>query len=127
MRGTHCLAQWSRTQQTVALSSAEAELNAALKGAVEVLGLREMLKEMGIRLGATLEGDSAACKGILSRQGSGRVKHLEVRQLWIQALIHDGKLKFEKIPRNRNSADSQAKHWAADATPHFMRMNFVRG
>lgn len=30
-RGLHCLGQWSRTQATIALSSGEAELNAALK------------------------------------------------------------------------------------------------
>ena len=89
-------------------------MNAALKGSVEILGLKEMAAEMGVNLGATLEGDSAACKGILSRQGSGRVKHLEVRQLWVQALIRDGKLQYAKIPRNVNTADSQAKHWSTE-------------
>ena len=125
-RGGHCLAQWSRTQQTVALSSAEAELNAALKGAVELLGLKEMVEEMGTDLGATLEGDSSACKGILSRQGSGRVKHLEVRQLWVQQHIRDNRLQFEKVPRHLNTADSQAKHWTNEGPTHFSRMGFVR-
>ena len=85
MRGSHCLAQWSRTQAAVALSSGEAELNAALKGAVELLGAGELLKEMDIQTTLVLEGDSAASQGIIMREGSGRVKHLQVRQLWIQS------------------------------------------
>ena len=39
MRGRHLIVHWSRTQQLVALSSAEAELNAAVKAAQEGLGV----------------------------------------------------------------------------------------
>ena len=38
MRGGHLIVHWSRTQQLVALSSAEAELNAAVKAAQEASG-----------------------------------------------------------------------------------------
>ena len=108
----------------MALASAETELNAALKGACELLGVTTMLEEAGIRTGATLEGDSAACKGVLSRQGSGRIKHLEVRQLWLQSCIKQGRLEYNKICRTMNSADSQAKHWASEGATHFKRMGF---
>ena len=54
------------------------------------------------------------------------MKHLEVRQLWVQALIRDGKLKFEKVPRNINAADTQTKHWMAEGLAHFARMSFMR-
>ena len=46
-RGAHALSHWSRTQTTVALSSGEAELNASLKGACELVGMRELLREIG--------------------------------------------------------------------------------
>ena len=49
MRGTHLLVWWSRTQQLIALSSAEAELNASIKAAVEGLGVCNMAWELGSR------------------------------------------------------------------------------
>ena len=124
MRGAHCLSQWSRTQASVALSSAEAELNAALKGAVELLGARELVSEMGDALELHLLGDSSACKGILSREGSGRVKHLEVRQLWSQQYVRDDQIRFAKIPRAQNGSDTQTKHWMKDAWVHFQHAGF---
>ena len=57
MRGKHLLLHWSRTQQTVALSSAEAELNAALKGGSEALGLRDLLVELGEAVEVVVLGD----------------------------------------------------------------------
>ena len=41
-RGSHVVKHWSRTQAAVALSSAEAELAALIKGSTEVLGARNV-------------------------------------------------------------------------------------
>ena len=57
IRGCHMLQHWSRTQSTVALSSGEAELNSALKGASEGIGLMTMLREMEEEATLTLLGD----------------------------------------------------------------------
>ena len=70
MYGSCLVAHWSRTQVSVALSSAEAELNAAVKVACGHLGMPVTIK---------MFGDSSAMKGTLSRKGSGKVKHLEAR------------------------------------------------
>ena len=48
VRGGHCLHQWSRTQSNIALSSGEAELNAALKGGVELIGVQNLMLELGM-------------------------------------------------------------------------------
>ena len=125
MRGAHVLSHWSRTQATIALSSGEAELNASLKGGCELLGLGELEREWGKTVSLRLEGDSSACRGTLQRQGSGRQKHLEVRQLWMQGHIKNQKLLFSKIPRDRNASDVLTKHWAADAAAHFSRLSFT--
>ena len=82
MHGAHCLAHWSRTQSNVALSSGEAELNGALKGGVELLGGRSLLADMSRSVSLRLKGDSAACKGTLLREGAGKLKHVQVKQLW---------------------------------------------
>ena len=95
-----------------------------MKGAVELLGLKILMEEAGWPSGATLEGDSAACKGILARQGCGRIKHLEVRQLWLQSYIKDDRLGFKKICRTVNPADSLAKAWNKDGDSHFLSVGF---
>ena len=83
-----------------------------------------MLREFGVETVLTLQGDSAAAKGTLSREGSGRIKHLEVRQLWLQSWIKSGEVRLLKIPRDSNSSDTLTKHWApADSLPHFRRVN----
>ena len=122
-RGHHLLAHWSRTQSVISLSSGEAELNSALKGGAELLGAAEMLREMGMTPSLSLHGDSSACQGTLSREGSGRIKHLQVRQLWLQGKIKDGTISFSKIPRNDNSADVLAKAWCfVEGDRHLVRL-----
>ena len=124
MRGGHCLHQWSRTQTTVALSSGEAELNAALKGGIELLGAQSLLHEFGEESQLELLGDSVACHGTLHREGAGRIKHLEVRQLWLQQKIKSGIMSYTKIPREINPADSLAKSWTVQGLSHFDQIGF---
>jgi len=122
MHGTHCLAHWARTQANVALSSGEAELNAALKGGVELIGAEVLLHELGRPINLQIFGDSAACKGMLSREGAGRLKHIQVKQLWLQEHMNNGHIKMIQVPRAVNSADAFTKHWGPEAEAHFSRI-----
>ena len=108
----------------MALSSGEVELNSALKGAAELLGAKELMSEFGEDVSLRIEGDSAACQGIVAREGSGRIKHLQVRQLWIQGKIADGLLEYAKVPRESNTSDSLTKHWSTDGWRHFHTAGF---
>ena len=121
--GKHLVQHWSRTQSTIALSSVEAELNAILKMAQEMLGIRELLKEMGVAKKIVISCDSSAAKGILSRRGSGKVKHLEGRQLWLQERIGRKETTLEKIPRTQNVGDALTHHWSKAANAqHMLKM-----
>ena len=80
----------------VALSSAGAELNSALKGACEGLSMKQFSEEIGECMDLVIKGDASALTGMLARRGSGKVKHLEVRQLWMQEKIRNGRLRYEK-------------------------------
>ena len=127
MKGEHLLLHWSRTQQLIALSSAEAELNAAVKACCEVLGAVHMAKEMGKVYGAVLLGDSSASVGIAHRAGTGRVKHLSIRQLWVQERVANEEVVFKKIPRSVNLSDALTHHWTqAEAAVHFPAMGGLR-
>ena len=127
MRGAHVICHWARTQQLIALSSAEAELNAAVKAAQEGLGLAHLEEELGRRVLVRLLGDSSANHGIIQRQGSGKVKHLSVRQLWLEQQAELGVCIHSKIPRLLNSADMLTHHWTrAEAENHMSRLQCRR-
>ena len=49
--------------------------------------------------------DSSASKGIVSRVGVGKIKHLEVKHLWVQQFVRSGNVQIFKIPRKVNTAD----------------------
>ena len=49
--------------------------------------------------------DANARRGILLRHGAGRVKHLSVKQLWVQEAVHVFNVKVSRVPREENPAD----------------------
>ena len=100
------LCHWSKTQSNVALSSGEAELNSGVKGLSELLGMYNLIVET-LRVNPLLElyTDASACKGMLLRHGVGRVKHLSVKQLWVQEAIKCFDVDVKKAPRAENPAD----------------------
>ena len=123
--GAHLLTHWSRTQSCIALSSGEAELTGMLKAASEGLMLRYLLEEIGENLGLHLRGDSSASHGTLQRLGSGRVKHLQTRQLWLQEKVFAGEITVEKVPRCDNWADVLTHGWVAADVRHFINMGIA--
>jgi len=120
--GSHLLAHWARTQIGVALSSGEAELNSALKLGCEAIGIQVMASELEINLNIEMYGDSSAAKGTLARQGSGKIKHLSTKQLWLQEKVTSGDIKYHKIPRAKNASDVLTHHWVGpEGSRHFRR------
>ena len=123
MAGGHWIGHWSRTQGNIALSSGEAELNAAVTACSEGRGLVNVAKEMGVSIKLEILGDSSASLGICSRTGAGRVKHLEVKQLWVQEAVALKKVRVYKSPRRLNFADSLTHHWSRPSGhSHFQGM-----
>ena len=53
----------------------------------------------------------SAAKGIVMRNGAGRVKHLDIKSLWVQEREAQGDLSVRKIPRLENWADLLTHHW----------------
>ena len=49
--------------------------------------------------------DASAAKGALLRRGAGKIKHLEIRQLWCQHAIERYGIEVLKIVRKLNLAD----------------------
>ena len=84
MIGKHSLKFWSVTQHVIALSSGEGEYYGMVKGASNAIGVSGMLRNMFT--------DSSAAKGISSRRGLGKVRRIEVNELWLQDQVARGKV-----------------------------------
>ena len=127
LHGSHVISFWSRTQHVIALSSAESELHALSACASEGLGIKLMCMEMGIPMELNLSTDSSAARGIVQRQGAGRVKHLDIKTLWLQERENIGDFAIIKIPRIGNWSDLLTHHWSEiDGTRHLVGLNCLR-
>jgi len=103
--GGGILKSWSSTQATVALSSGEAEYYAVVKAAAEGLGVMALMADLGIEGRVRLWVDSSAAKSISSRVGLGKLRHLEVKYLWVQQLVKKKRITIHKVRGEFNPAD----------------------
>ena len=109
--GDHPIKTWSTTQSLVTLSSGEAEYYAAVKGGSFLLGFRSLLEDFGItiRLNLVVKTDSSAAKGMLSRRGLGKQRHISTRYLWIQDRVARQDLTIQKVGTKEQLADILTK------------------
>ena len=91
-----CLKVWSSTQAALALSSAEAEYYAALKGASNALGFQSMARDLGEKVRIRLYADSAAALAIIGRRGLGKVRHLDTGYLWLQDAVANERPRYQE-------------------------------
>ena len=111
--GRHCIKSWSSTQKNITLSSAEAELVAAVKTSTELIGILQLLADWGQIKEACLYVDSSAAIGVANRRGNGKLRHVRVGDLWIQEKVEDGELLMSKIDGTINPADAMTKNLSA--------------
>ena len=108
MFGDHAIKSWSINQQVVAVSSDEAEYG-IVKGATVTMGMQSMLCDFGIDVGISISIDASAEVGMANRRGLGKVRHMDVCQLWIQDHVAQGSMRLVRIAGDRNFADSLTK------------------
>ena len=77
-----------------------------MKGLSEMVGYYNLIKEIMLDSPTvSICVDASACKGMLLRHGTGKVKHLSVKQLWSQEVVHHFGVQVCKVARNENPAD----------------------
>ncbi len=108
--GSHALKSWSSTQSNVALSSGEAEFHGVVRGSGIGLGLQSLLKDVGIAVPLRLWTDSSAAIGICSRQGLGKLRHLDTHTLWVQQAVRSKRVDLRTVDGKVNPADLFTKH-----------------
>ncbi len=117
MFGGYCIKTYNQTQETIALSSGESEFHGIVKAAAIGLGIKGLMEDLGVEVKVQANRDSSAAKSIGSRRVAGRVRHIEVRELWVQDRVAKGELKIEKVKGENNVADVLTKHverWRLD-------------
>ena len=53
--------------------------------------------------------DSSAAKSFVGRQGLGKMKHLEIRDLWLQKEVREGRVVVRKVLGTENPSDLGTK------------------
>ena len=119
--GHNPINMWSRTQALVSLSSAEAELYAAIKACSETLGFLSLLKDYQIHADGKVMSDASAALGIIKRQVLGRTRHIHTSYLWIQHVNERG-INFSKVPGSENCADLFTKPLIRESAEHLSEL-----
>ena len=98
----------SSTQNHVALSVTEAELYAGVSTAQDMLYTKNVLESLGLRveLPMILEMDNMGAVHLANNWSvSGRTRHIDVRQCFLQELKEEGILIVKWTPGATNAAD----------------------
>ena len=112
---------WATTQASIALSSAEAELIAMSKAAAETIGIIHMVRDLGSRLKGVVYADSSAALAVADRKGSGKLRHINLRVLWLQEIEARGEVELRKISGVLNPTDLMTKCMAGVRIADLMR------
>ena len=104
----------SRKQTLIATSTAEAEMYGILSVIFEGFSIRSLLRELGSSVELTTMTDSDAGRAVCSGKGFGKLKHVNIRFLWIQDAVAKKKVALKREPSISNVADLGTKHFTKE-------------
>ena len=70
------------------------------------LGIRPLTSELGIQFD---NPDACAAIGTTDRFGSGKIRHVELAQLWLYEKVRTKVIIVNKVDTDHNSADALSK------------------
>ena len=106
----------SKRQQSIALSSTEAEIMAASQAACEIMYFRGLLRELGHDLEPTVlyVDNQGAIELSKDKKSCQRSRHIERRYLKLRELVADGEIVVRHVGTDDNHADVLTKSLEAD-------------
>ena len=115
--GNATLTAWSRTQQTVSLTSAEEELYAPTTGVVEGMVTKHLLLELGHEVILMNHVDSQSAKAWASKRGLGRMKLVMRKYMYVQVqdVVENKLTNLAYINTKQNKADLMTKCHTSEA------------
>jgi len=104
----------SRTQRVVSLSSCESELHSMVSALCDGIYLRRCIEFLTVcQVEHHLLVYLPSARQVATRQGPGRLKHVSGKLLWIQQVVHEGKVQMTQVPTLWNVADAGTKPLAS--------------
>ena len=67
------------------------------------------MDDLGFEVKLRMKSDSSAGRAISLRKGTGKLRHLQVKYLWIQDALFEKRLVIEKVKGVENPADVGTK------------------
>jgi hypothetical protein len=118
------LVEFARGQAVTGLSSGETEYYGIASVSSEAIFIKHVLTFMNVHVQIRVQCDSTAAKSIAQRIGVGRIRHLEVKTLWVQEKVKAKELVVVKVPGEENVADIGTK---AVPGPRFLKLRDMLG
>ena len=106
--GNVTLSGWSRTQQSVSLSSAEAELCTLTTGIADGMVTNHLLNEPGYEVTLVNHVGSQSAKAWASKRGWGRMKHVMLKYTSVQDVVEKKQTTLAQ-DRDSNKAELMTK------------------
>jgi hypothetical protein len=107
----------SKRQNTVALSTVEAEYVAMSRCAQQMTWMKSWMDEVSIEhtIPGIIKGDSQGAIALTrNTKDHGKVKHIDIRHHYIRELVHSGAIAIEQVPSAENAADLFTKPLSRD-------------
>ena len=92
--------------------------------------IRGLLGDLGVPCeGIEIRTDASVAMGVAQRLGIGKIRHIEVNQLWLQEKVYCGEVRLVKVRTEENLADALTKPvGAADIYKHVEGLGYeLRG
>ena len=87
--------------------------------------MRAMYRDLRVDVQLELATDATGAKGIATRKGLGKLRHVEVHLLWLQHHVANGDFALNKVDGKKNPADLLTKHLCQeDMKKHMRRVCF---
>jgi len=85
--------------------------------------MKSFLRDVGVKIDVKIWIDAKAALGIIGRQGLGKVRHIEVQDLWLQEKVKSKAIVMEKVASKENIADLMTKPLTAEEiNEHVIRL-----
>ena len=107
---------------TDALLMAESGFDGVVRGEVSGIQLRETFMQFGFSVRLRVLLDSSAARAMSARTGSGRVKHVEARYLWVQDGVRKKQFSVGSTDTSHNTPDLGTKIHSGERLQELVRM-----
>ena len=71
--------------------------------------MQSLAEDVGWKVQVRIWTDSSASKAIANRRGLGKLRHVELKSLWMQDMVKEGRIQLKTVKSNENIANRLTK------------------